>query len=82
MAGVGDELKGNLKEGLGKLTGDDALEAEGDAQKEMGQAERKISGAVNETKGSVKSGAGDVLDSPTLKGEGLIDKAKGKLQGS
>jgi uncharacterized protein YjbJ (UPF0337 family) len=81
MAGVGDELKGNLKEGLGKLTGDKALEAEGDAQKEMGQAERKVSGAANEAKGSVKSGAGDVLDSPTLKGEGMVDKAKGKLQG-
>ena len=82
MAGVGDELKGGVKQGLGKLTGDETLEAEGSAQKNVGEAGRKVDGKVNETKGSVKSGAGDVLDSPTLKGEGIIDKAKGKLQGS
>ena len=82
MAGTGDELKGGLKEGLGKLTGDEALEAEGKAQKTMGEAGRKMSGAVDEGKGSVKSTAGDLLDSPTLKAEGVVDKVKGKLKGS
>ena len=82
MAGSGDELKGGLKEGLGRLTGDEALEAEGAAQKDMGTAERKVSGAVNEGKGSLKGAAGDVLDSPSLKAEGMVDKVKGKLQGS
>ena len=82
MAGSGDELKGGLKEGLGKLTSDEALEAEGAAQKNLGTAERKVSGAVNEGKGSLKGAAGDALDSPTLKGEGVVDKVKGKLQGS
>ena len=82
MAGTGDELKGGLKEGLGKLTGDEALEAEGKSQKTMGEAGRKVSGAVDEGKGSIKSTAGDVLDSPTLKSEGLVDKVKGKLKGS
>jgi len=82
MAGSGDELKGGLKQGLGKLTGDEALEAEGAAQKNMGTAERKVSGAFNQGKGTVKGAAGDVLDSPSLKAEGLVDKVKGKLQGS
>jgi uncharacterized protein YjbJ (UPF0337 family) len=82
MAGSGDELKGSLKQGLGKLTGDEALEAEGAAQKTGGRAARKASGAVNEGKGSLKGKAGDVLDSPSLKAKGLVDKAKGKLQGS
>lgn len=82
MAGGADELKGGIKQGLGKLTGDDALEAEGAAQKTGGEAARKVSGAVNEGKGSVKGAAGDALDSPSLKAEGLVDKVKGKLQGS
>ena len=82
MAGSGDELKGGLKEGLGKLTGDEALEAEGTMQKAGGKAERKVSGAFNEGKGSVKGAAGDALDSPSLKAEGFVDKVKGKLQGS
>ena len=82
MAGGADELKGGLKEGLGKLTGDEALETEGTAQKTGGRAARKVSGAFNEGKGSVKDTAGDVLDSPSLKAEGFVDKVKGKLQGS
>ena len=82
MAGSGDELKGSLKEGLGKLTGDDALEAEGSTQKNMGTAERKVGGTLNEGKGSVKGAAGDALDSPSLKAEGVVDKVKGKLKGS
>ena len=82
MPGGGDDIKGGLKKGLGKLTGDEALEAEGAAQKEVGTAERKVSGAVNEGKGSLKGAAGDALDSPTLKGEGVVDKVKGKLQGA
>ena len=82
MAGSGDELKGSLKEGLGKLTGDEALEAEGATQKTGGRATRKVSGAVDQGKGSLKGAAGDALDSPSLKGEGFVDKVKGKLKGS
>ena len=36
MAGRSDELKGGFKEGLGKLTGDEAHEAEGTGQKQAG----------------------------------------------
>jgi uncharacterized protein YjbJ (UPF0337 family) len=80
MTGRKDEMMGGLKQGLGKLSGDEALEAEGAAQKNMGEAERKTSGAFHEAKGSVKKGAGKVLDSPTLQAEGEAERLGGKVE--
>ena len=80
MAGSGKELKGGLKEGLGKLTGDDALEAEGATQKESGQAERKTSGALTEAKGGIKGAVGDLINSPSMQAEGETDKLRGKME--
>lgn len=80
MTGRKDELVGGVKEGLGKMTGNDGLEAEGAAQKNMGKAEREMSGAAHEAKGSFKKGAGKLIGSPTLEAEGEIEKAQGKVE--
>jgi uncharacterized protein YjbJ (UPF0337 family) len=80
MAGTKDEVLGGLKQGLGKVTGDKALETEGAAQKTGGRAARKTSGAAHELKGNVKKAAGDVLESPTLQAEGEADKVRGRVE--
>jgi uncharacterized protein YjbJ (UPF0337 family) len=80
MSGRKNEIVGGIKEGLGKLTGDDGLEAEGTTQKAAGKTERKVSGAGHEVKGSVKSAAGSLLDSPSLKAEGEAEKVQGKIE--
>jgi uncharacterized protein YjbJ (UPF0337 family) len=80
MPGRSEEMKGGIKEGLGKLTGDEALQAEGQAEKERGRARRKTSGAMSEAKGSVKRGAGKAMDSPTLEAEGEMDKRRGRSE--
>ncbi|MCC7372109.1 MAG: CsbD family protein [Chloroflexi bacterium] len=80
MAGRKDEIVGGVKKGLGKLTGDRALEAEGTAQQAHGEAERKMSGAAQEVKGNIKKAAGSVLGSPTLKAEGEADKIAGRVE--
>jgi uncharacterized protein YjbJ (UPF0337 family) len=80
MSGRSDEIKGGLKQGLGKLTGDEALEAEGAGQKEAGKARRKTSGAAREAKGTVKSKVGDMIDSPTMEAEGEADRMRGKAE--
>lgn len=80
MSGRKNEIVGGIKEGLGKLTGDDALEAEGTTQKAAGKTERNISGAGHEVKGSVKSAAGSLLDSPSLKAEGEAEKLQGHIE--
>ena len=80
MSGRTEEFKGGLKEGLGKLTGNESLEAEGQAQKSAGRAQRKTSGALHEAKGSVKSGVGDLIDSPTLEAQGEAERMRGKAE--
>jgi uncharacterized protein YjbJ (UPF0337 family) len=80
MAGRKNEVVGGIKQGLGKLTGDDALEAEGAAQKNMGKAERHSAGAAHETKGNVKKAVGDMLDSPTLEAEGEAERLRGRAE--
>jgi len=80
MTGRKDEFVGGVKEGLGKLTGDDGLEAEGSAQKNVGKTERKAGGALHEAEGSIKKGVGKVMGSPTLEAEGEADKVGGKVE--
>jgi len=80
MAGSKDEFMGGVKKGLGKLTGDEALETEGEVQETGGRASRKMSGAGHEIKGSIKKGVGDLIDSPTLEAEGEMEKVQGKVE--
>ena len=82
MAGTKDEMMGGIKQGLGKVTGDEALEAEGAMQKSGGRAERRTAGAAHEMKGNLKKAAGEMLDSPTLQAEGEADRARGKIERS
>lgn len=82
MGAKKDEFMGGVKEGLGKLTGNDTLEAEGTAQKKSGETRRKAGGAMHEMSGSLKKGAGKVLGSPTLKAQGEAEKVQGKLERS
>ena len=43
--GAGKKLSGSIKEGLGKLTGDSKLQAEGAAEKTAGSVQNAIGGA-------------------------------------
>ena len=54
VEGMLDKAKGAVKEGVGKLTGDEKLQAEGKAD--------KAAGAVKNTVGGVKDTARDVAD--------------------
>ncbi len=57
-AGIGNEVLGNIKQGIGKLTGDEKMKAEGLAQEAKGEAQR----ATGEVKSAVKDGANKVAD--------------------
>jgi uncharacterized protein YjbJ (UPF0337 family) len=46
----GEELKGSVKEGWGKLTGNEDLEAEGKAEKWSGKAKGTVDEAVDDLK--------------------------------
>ena len=48
---AGNKIAGSVKEAIGKATGNEKLEAEGDAQ--------KLKGSAQDVKGSVKGALGD-----------------------
>jgi uncharacterized protein YjbJ (UPF0337 family) len=54
VEGVGHQVKGTVKEGMGKVTGDTKTEAEGKAEKTAGQVQNAVGGA--------KDTARDALD--------------------
>jgi uncharacterized protein YjbJ (UPF0337 family) len=68
-----DELKGKVKKGLGNLTGNKRLEAEGEVQSDDARAKRKTKGALREAGGAVKEGFGQ-------EAEGTAEKLRGKAE--
>jgi uncharacterized protein YjbJ (UPF0337 family) len=75
-----DEAKGNVKEGIGKLTDNERMEAEGRMESESARARRQTKGAANEVKGSVKEGIGKVTGNERTRAEGTADRLKGEAQ--
>ncbi len=56
VQGAMDQAKGSIKEGVGKVTGDQKMQAEGAADKMAGKAENTV--------GGVKDTARDALNKP------------------
>jgi len=75
-----DEFKGNVKKGLGDLTGNRRLEAEGGAQSDDARAKRKTKGAVREAGGAVKEGFGKLTGDESTQAEGKADRLRGKAE--
>lgn len=57
VAGIGKQVKGAVKEGAGKVTGDAKLEAEGKTDKAAGKVQNAVGGA--------KDAARDAMDKET-----------------
>jgi uncharacterized protein YjbJ (UPF0337 family) len=77
-----DELKGNIKQGAGRVTGDTDLEAEGKTQQESAEAKRKIKGGATELKGNVEEGLGNMSGNEEVRERGIADRLKGKIDRS
>ena len=75
-----DELKGSLKEGAGKVTGNERLEAEGRGEKEIAKGEREVKGAANQVKGKVEQGIGELTGDDQKRAEGAATEVKGDAQ--
>lgn len=71
MGAKSDQVKGQAKETVGKLTGDKDLESEGKADRRAGEAKEKVD--------DVKDKVEDVVDKAEDKVEEVIDKAKDTL---
>ena len=54
VTGAVDKMKGAVKEGIGNLTGDEKLKAEGTADKAKGHVESTVGGAKDTVRDAVK----------------------------
>ncbi|HEY8154014.1 MAG TPA: CsbD family protein [Myxococcota bacterium] len=86
-AGTAKELTGKIEKNVGKLVGNERLEAKGRvrelggrAQKETAKASERVKGAVEEVAGRVQSAVGDLIDSPETSARGQLRKVKGKAR--
>jgi uncharacterized protein YjbJ (UPF0337 family) len=75
-----DEMKGKVKEGVGKVTGNDRLEAEGRVEHDSARASREVKGVGNQIKGSVEEGVGKVTGDEETRARGIADRLKGDTQ--
>lgn len=75
-----DELKGNVQEGLGKLTGNEQMEAEGEVRSGTARAKRKTRGALRQAGGAVKEGFGKMTGREVTEAEGAAEQLRGKAE--
>ena len=68
-----DQLKGSVKEGLGKLTGNEKLQAEGFAEKVVS----KVKEAAEDAFDGVKNVASVVADKAADVKDAVVEKASG-----
>lgn len=81
------EIAGSLKKGVGRLIGNEQMEAEGKAKEMMGQAHQekakagqRVKGAVEELTGSVKKHVGKVIDNEQMEAEGKAKEMTGQVR--
>jgi uncharacterized protein YjbJ (UPF0337 family) len=75
-----EETKGNIKEGVGKLTGNEEMQAEGRAEKDTAKAKREVKGAAESVKGRVTEGLGKVTGDDETRARGMADRIKGDTE--
>ena len=80
-----DEIAGNIKQGVGNLTGNERLEAEGHAQELGGESRQEAAktvgtakGMMQETTGNLKQGLGNLAGNDRLEAEGKADELSGE----
>ena len=80
MPGRMDEMKGAVKENVGKAVGNERMRTEGAAERSANKAHRETEGAVDQAKGNLKMAAGKLVGNERLHAEGQTDDMKGSVK--
>jgi uncharacterized protein YjbJ (UPF0337 family) len=85
--GKAEEIGGKIKKNVGKLIGDEQMEAEGvvkeqkgEARQEAAKAAERTKGKVEEIVGAVKNRVGAVIDNEEMQAEGKAKELKGEAR--
>ena len=75
-----DELQGQIKQGVGTLTGNEELEREGATQSEKARLQREADGAIDQAAGTVEEKVGEVTDDPETAAKGKARQVEGDIE--
>jgi uncharacterized protein YjbJ (UPF0337 family) len=75
-----DEAKGSIKEGVGKMTGNRDMEAEGRGEHDVAKTKREVKGMGNQVKGKMEEGLGRVTGDDEARARGMADRMKGDTE--
>ncbi len=85
--GVAEQIGGKIKQGIGAVTGNERMQAEGkekelkgEAREEAAKAAERSKGAVEEVAGAVKNRVGAVIDNEQMQAEGKAKELKGEAR--
>jgi uncharacterized protein YjbJ (UPF0337 family) len=85
--GAAEEIGGKIKKGIGKLIGNDQMEAEGivkekkgEAKQEAAKAAERTKGKIEEVVGAVKNRVGAVIDNEQMEAEGRAKELEGEAR--
>ncbi len=85
--GKAEELGGKIKKGIGKVIGNEQMEAEGlvkekkgEAKQEAAKSAERTKGKVEEIVGAVKNRVGAVIDNEQMQVEGRAEELKGEAR--
>ena len=85
--GAAEELGGKIKSAVGKLIGNEQMQAEGKlkqlkgkGRQEAAKASERTKGKVEEAVGAVKNRVGAVIDNEQMQAEGKVKELKGQAR--
>ncbi|SRR6266540_3567845 len=85
--GMGQEVKGTVKSGVGAVVGNRRMEAEGEVGRKVGRGRQAVgrgmeqaAGGALEAKGALKREAGRALGNPRLADEGEDERVAGSAR--
>jgi uncharacterized protein YjbJ (UPF0337 family) len=95
IEGIGHQIKGALKQNLGKIIGDAKLQADGITERAAGEAQNaagasgdpligidadRLMGVGHQFKGALREGVGRISNDPQLTAAGIAEREAGKAQ--
>ena len=85
--GMAEQVGGKIKQGIGKVIGNEQMEAEGKAQELKGEAREEAAkagertkGKVEEVTGAIKNRVGAAIDNEQMQAEGKARELKGEAR--
>lgn len=74
------EAKGQVKKGVGSLTGNEEMKREGEAEAEAAKLQREAEGTVDKAVGTAQEKVGDVTDDTETEVKGKARQAEGDIK--